>query len=546
MKQKPTQIIAIISVLLFFSLFSSFSLEAQSASTSATSVVIQVNSNEMKVDGTRKQLSQNTKVVPLSKNNSVYVPSRAIADLFAATSTYKNGIYTIKKGSQTTTFNTNTNKAYINGKLASSAINAFYHQGLLYLPVGIIGKGLNQTVTRSGDTVTIGKTSSTLNDTRLVLLEANNKMMTVNGAKKQIDNDTKVVPLIKNGSIYAPARLVADQFGATSTYKNNIYIIVIGNQTTTFNMNTNKAYINGKLASSAINAFYHQGRLYLPVGIIGKGLNKTVRRDGNTVAIGTASAVQDYKESIQIPVLMYHHFDTTVQNGTIANPVVFEKQMKILKNAGYTTLTTDDVIAISKGEQVMPEKPIMITMDDGYQSNYDYVYPILKKLNMKATIFIITDYIEHPENHPSPYPKMTWDMIKEMSDSGLVSFQSHTDNMHYQSGGVAVITAPIKVNGMLETTEQYEKRVYEDLVRSKTLLEEKLGKPVTAFAYPMGLYSASSEKLLKQAGFELTLTTDTGLYNTKRDSLFLMKRVNIHGKSSAESVLTTIEKMRDL
>lgn len=392
----------------------------------------------------------------------------------------------------------------------------------------------------------INRFKETNNEVTSVVIKVNENVITVDGEEQRLSPNNKVVALLKNNSIYIPARAIADVFGATSSYKNGIYTIISGKRVTKFNTYTNKAYCNGKLASSAIDAFYNEGALYLPAGILGKGLNKSLKRDGDTLTIGKVDNSLSVTEEVQIPVLMYHHFDSEVQTGLIADPKVFEEQMKLLKAEGYTTLTTQDIIAISKGEQEMPKKPLMITLDDGYKSNYDVVYPVLKKLNMKATIFIITDFIENPEKHPSQYPKMTWDMIKEMSDSGLVSFQSHTDNMHCVRGEICGITQPIEVNGELETTSEYEERVKKDLIRSKQLLEEKLGKPVTSFAYPMGKYTESAEKLLKEAGFELTLTTDVGLYNTKRDTLYLMKRVNIHGKASAESVLDTIEKMRNL
>lgn len=380
----------------------------------------------------------------------------------------------------------------------------------------------------------------------LVVMKVDDNIMTVDGVKAQIDNrNPEIVPFTLNDSVYAPLSIIAKQFGVTPTYENNIYTIETDNQAAIINLFTNKAYIDGKLVS--VNGFYHKGYFYLPIDLIAQILNKTVQYEENSVVIGDKELIQSiqrYKEGVRIPVLMYHHFDPNYQDGTTVNPAVFEQQMLLLKNEGYTTITTQDLIAISKGEKVMPEKPIIITMDDAYESNYQYVYPVLKKLNMKATIFVITSYIEHPEVDNIPIPKMTWAMMKEMSDSGLVAFQSHTNNLHYLAGGYGAINTPIKVNGQLETQEQFEERIYHDLALSKQILEDQLGKEVTSFAYPKGLYSATSEAVLKRAGFELTLTTDKGLYNTKANSLYLMKRVNVHGKASAQSILATVNKVK--
>lgn len=410
-----------------------------------------------------------------------------------------------------------------NGLYRSSAVNSF-NQVLLHSPaITPASKG-----------------------THLIVMEANNTVMKVDGKEKQMDSDSEVTPLTINGTVYAPLRTIVEQFGTIPTYKDGVYTINNGCQTTSVNIFTNEAYINNTLVASEVNSFYHQGYLYLPVDLIARALNKTILYECDKIAIGDEGAIRDYKYGVQIPVLMYHHFDPHYQNGVTADSAVFEQQMILLKEQGYTTLTTQDLIAITKGEQTLPKKPIMITLDDAYESNYQYVYPVLKKLNMKATIFVITSYIEHPEVDNIPIPKMTWDMMKEMSDSGLVSFQSHTNNLHYLAGGKGAINTPIMVNGVLETTAQYEERIYNDLVLSKQILEEKLGKPVTSFAYPKGLYSEASEALLKRAGFELTLTTDKGLYNTKRDTLYLMNRVNVHGQASANSILTTIQKVRSM
>ncbi|MGM9945971.1 MAG: stalk domain-containing protein, partial [Lysinibacillus sp.] len=282
-----------------------------------------------------------------------------------------------------------------NGLYRSSAVNTF-DQVLLHSPAIIpASKG-----------------------THLIVMEANNTVMTVDGKEKQMDIDPKVTPIIIDGTVYAPLRSIVEQFGAIPTYKDGIYNINFGNQTTSVNIFTNEAYINNALVASEVNSFYHQGYLYLPVDLIAKALNKTTLYECEKVAIGDEAAIRDYKYGVQVPVLMYHHFDPNFQNGVTADPAVFEQQMILLKNEGYTTLTTQDLIAITKGEQLMPKKPIMITLDDAYESNYQYVYPVLKKLNMKATIFVITGYIEHPEIDNIPIPKMTWDMMKEMSDSG--------------------------------------------------------------------------------------------------------------------------------
>lgn len=247
----------------------------------------------------------------------------------------------------------------------------------------------------------------------------------------------------------------------------------------------------------------------------------------------------------KIPILMYHHLDEKNQNGLIVNPTVFERQMQLLKDEGYTTITDHDLSLFYQGKKLLPSKPVMITFDDGYYSNYQYAYPVLKKLNMKATIFLITDTIEHPVLHPSPYPKLNWDQVEEMNDSGLISFQSHTNDLHQSIEGQrneGVILGPTKTMGRYESMKQYEQRVLTDLAVSKTLIEKHTGKPVISFSYPFGSYSSDSERLIKQAGFKISYTTDFG-YNKKSEGPYLLKRVNVHGNASAEHILVLMDKI---
>lgn len=245
----------------------------------------------------------------------------------------------------------------------------------------------------------------------------------------------------------------------------------------------------------------------------------------------------------KIPVLMYHHLDEQIQTGTIIHPDQFRKHMEALKAQGYTTITTADLLDIQQGLQKAPEKPIMITFDDGYKSNYQYLFPILKDFNMKATIYVITDFIENPDKHPSPYPKLTWDEIKEMSDSGLVAIESHTDDSHAAYGENGKVKGPITIRGQLETMQQYESRLYTDLIKSKRLIEQHTNKPVVSFSYPKGLYSSEAEKIVKKAGFQISVTTETGILDVEKNGLFLIPRVNIHGQATTEALLQTVEEM---
>ena len=95
---------------------------------------------------------------------------------------------------------------------------------------------------------------------------------------------------------------------------------------------------------------------------------------------------------MSISVLMYHH--VLENDGTIAiSQKNFEAQMKMLAKGGYTTITPDELLAYKQGKITLPKKSVLITFDDGWRNNYIYAYPILKKYGLKATIFLITSWM---------------------------------------------------------------------------------------------------------------------------------------------------------
>ncbi|MGX1982264.1 polysaccharide deacetylase [Thermolongibacillus altinsuensis] len=247
-----------------------------------------------------------------------------------------------------------------------------------------------------------------------------------------------------------------------------------------------------------------------------------------------------------VPVLMYHHFSKNVKASTVVHPYRFYEQMKALKENGYETITERDLIGFMKGKKRLPKKPVLITIDDGYYSNYQYAFPILASLKMKATIYLVVGDILDKRKNDHPLPRLTWAEVKAMYRSGFIDFQSHTFAMHRK--GVTkkgLIAAPIWMNGKMETKEQYERRVLNDLLRSKAVIEQKLGNKVISFCYPFGSFSKHSEQLVKKAGFQLSLTTKPGA-NAIGDGPFLLKRINVDNTDTGDKLIRKIEKYKRL
>lgn len=208
-----------------------------------------------------------------------------------------------------------------------------------------------------------------------------------------------------------------------------------------------------------------------------------------------------------VPVLNYHQINDTEQNPLTVNTEQFEEQMKYLADNGYHTITpTEMVDAWEKGTQ-LPAKPVILTFDDGYLDNYLYAFPILEKYRLKATIFLISDYVNTYPNY------LTWANVYEMQESGLINFESHTLNH-------------------VELTETgSEKDTIHQLQGSRKALEYHLKKPVRFIAYPCGSYNDEVERLTKDAGYLGAFTVDYGLASPE-EQRFVLDRIPIFGCNS--------------
>ncbi|MBO9597459.1 MAG: polysaccharide deacetylase family protein, partial [Cohnella sp.] len=179
-----------------------------------------------------------------------------------------------------------------------------------------------------------------------------------------------------------------------------------------------------------------------------------------------------------VPIFIYHHFDPAVSDFETMTPADFEKQIAYLHKAGYHAITVSELETFMRTGKGLPKKPIMITIDDGYESNYQYAYPVLKKYKMKATIFVIAERVGKDKQKPA---RLTWEQCKEMYDSGLVDIQSHSFDLHHKvkdgkgAKAPAALTRIKKPDGKLETKEEYAARIQADLLKSKEVIERNVG-----------------------------------------------------------------------
>ena len=209
--------------------------------------------------------------------------------------------------------------------------------------------------------------------------------------------------------------------------------------------------------------------------------------------------IADIADGPKILVLNYHQIADN--HASLSIPIAdFDTQMKFLADSGCVTITPDELYAGLNGEMELPPKPVLITFDDGYIDNYTNAFPILKKYNLRATIFIIPAFT-------SVYPGyMTWEQLKEM-EAGGVTIESHT------------LTHP-----KLEELPDDEIRL--ELLNSKNVLEENLGHPVEFLAYPTGTYNLHIAGIAQDLGYKGAFTIKYGVVD-KGSNFFALERVPI-------------------
>ncbi|SHK76490.1 polysaccharide deacetylase family protein [Desulforamulus aeronauticus] len=231
-----------------------------------------------------------------------------------------------------------------------------------------------------------------------------------------------------------------------------------------------------------------------------------------------------------IPILMYHKVNPDPRTGGLGlrvPPDKFEWQMKYLKRNGYETISLTDVLDHFEQGKHLPDKPIVITFDDGYKDNHDFAYPIMKKYGYTGTVFVVTQAIGNtnffdvakklqPENK-----MMNWSEIREIAAGGFV-IGSHT------------VEHPRLAKVSPEVARQ-------QIEESKRVLEQGLKKPVEVLAYPYGSYNDTVAEITKQAGYRAAVTTELGL--AKADSNpYKLKRVRVTGRYSNEKFIEQLHK----
>lgn len=223
-----------------------------------------------------------------------------------------------------------------------------------------------------------------------------------------------------------------------------------------------------------------------------------------------------YPGGIQtVPILCYHRFGSNRSKLSVT-PAAFEQQMEYLAKNGYRVITLSQLAAFLSGREPLPKKSVVVTIDDGYRSIYEIAFPILRKYQFPATIFLYSDFVGLPD-------ALTWTQMQEMMRSGLVEIQPHSKSH-----------ANLTLKLPRESEAQYRERVRNEIEGPVSALKSRLGATPFSFAFPYGDVNEPVAEILARNGLRLGLTVTPG-GNPFYAYPLMLRRTMIFGEDDAAS-----------
>lgn len=242
----------------------------------------------------------------------------------------------------------------------------------------------------------------------------------------------------------------------------------------------------------------------------------------------------------KIPIIMYHSIlkDESQHGEYVLSPVELEKDLLYLKDNGYTAITSAELIDYVYSGKSLPEKPVMLTFDDGCLNNLTYVLPLLEKYNMKAVFSVVGSFCdreESSEQRGDSYSYLNWTEVRELYLSGKVDIACHSNNFHY----LGERRGSTMKDG--ETYTDYRSAFLSDTNAFLNSIKSKAQIVPTIYTYPYGLISEESKNLVKTCGFKISLGCEEKINLVKDEaSLYCMGRFNRPSGISTEDFMKKV------
>lgn len=269
------------------------------------------------------------------------------------------------------------------------------------------------------------------------------------------------------------------------------------------------------------------------------------------IGCNTYSAIYSPDE-VKVPILMFHDVKTfELEGGTWSiSAENFRSTLEFLLENGYTPISFEELVNYVDGVSDIPDKPVCITLDDGYFSNYKNVLPIITELNVPITIFMTCNTVRQegvmPSEDENILCKMSAEELKIMETSPLVHIQSHTYALHGVNTSYSDIERDNAMPLETESKKAFKAIFAEDCEMAEKVLSDSGVKDYTVLSYPSGKNHKWTEEVLRERGYRVSLTTDNNHVNLvvrdKPKSLWLLGRLNVNDETTEAGLLEYLER----
>ncbi len=303
-------------------------------------------------------------------------------------------------------------------------------------------------------------------------------------------------------------------------------------------------HFRNAVGSAALGYIFGNENIYIPKSFGRITSSESV--DFDLVQMNNESFGKDELLETQIPILMYHALTEKEEeaSSTIITVSAFEEQISAISEEGYTAVFLGNLISYVENGEPLPEKPIVITFDDGYTSNLSLALPILQKYGQCATTNVIGVSIgkdTYKDTGKEMFSHFSLKEAKKAHEMGIFDFQSHTYDMHQNSYDSDPRDGVLPKSG--EKEKDYIEALKNDFEHSKSQLEDGIGNKVFAIAYPHGKYTELTDVVLMQSGAKVSISVEPGVnYILKGlpQSLRGLCRFNMTNEISGEELIKMI------
>ncbi len=297
----------------------------------------------------------------------------------------------------------------------------------------------------------------------------------------------------------------------------------------------------------------------MPTGIVSSTYRLIIGLVVGVAANTTLLAATPKIDATALTIIGYHEI-TDRKDALIPSYAVtsqqFSEHLDWLKNNGYHFINVDQLIKAHEGKYSLPSKPVLLTVDDGYQSFYQNAYPIIRAKKVPVVLAVVGSWLEPKESQKVDFGGeaisrdkiLSWKELKEMQNSGLVEIASHSYHLHQGIVGnpqgnlepAAITRIYDSASKTYESDEHYRSRIFQDLKKNNNLLKSHGLRSPRVMVWPYGRYNMQLVQTAKQLGMPITITLDDGADHAKQ-SLQNMSRILVQGNMSTSALAQEIK-----